>query len=37
MEDKYIYGINMKIELNKIVSKIDLFKNNYQDIIKYKN
>lgn len=33
IEDKYIYGINMKLELNKIMSEIDLFKNNYQDII----
>ena len=33
IEDKYIYGINMKLELNKIMSKIDLLKNNYQDII----
>lgn len=32
-EDKYIYGIDMKLELNKIMSEIDLLKNNYQDII----
>lgn len=32
-EDKYIYGINMKLELNKIMSEIDLLKKNYQDII----
>jgi hypothetical protein len=33
IEDNYIYGINMKLELNKIISEINLFKNNYQDII----
>ena len=33
IKDKYIYGINLKLELNKIISEIDLFKNNYQDII----
>lgn len=32
INDKYIYGINMKLELNKIISDIDLFKNNYQDL-----
>lgn len=32
INDKYIYGINMKLELNKIMSEIDLFKNNFQDI-----
>jgi hypothetical protein len=31
--NKYIYSVNMKFELNKIMSKINLFKNNYQDII----
>lgn len=31
--NKYIYGVNMKFELNKIMSEINLFKNNYQDII----
>lgn len=30
---KYKYGINIKIELNKIMSEIHLFKLNYQDII----
>lgn len=33
IEDKYILGINMKLELNKIISEINLFRNNYQDII----
>lgn len=33
IEDKKIYGINMKLELNKILSEINLFKNNYQDMI----
>lgn len=33
IEDKHIYGINMKLELNKIISEIELFKNNYQDMI----
>lgn len=33
LNDKKIYGINMKIELNKIMSEINLFKNNYRDII----
>lgn len=33
IEDKYIYGIDMKLELNKIMSEIYLLKNNYQDII----
>lgn len=32
IDDKYNYGINMKIELNKIMSEIKLFKNNYHDI-----
>jgi hypothetical protein len=32
INDKYIYGINMKLGLNKIISEIDLFKNNFQDI-----
>jgi hypothetical protein len=33
LNDKKMYGINMKIELNKIMSEINLFKNNYKDII----
>lgn len=33
IEDKNI-NIDMKLSLNKIMSKIDLLKNNYQDIIK---
>lgn len=33
LNDKKIYGINMKFELNKIMSEINLFKNNYKDII----
>lgn len=33
-EDKHNYGINMKLELNKIISEINLFKNNYKDIIR---
>lgn len=33
IEDKQIYSVNMKLELNKIMSEIILFKNNYQDII----
>lgn len=35
MEDKYLYGVNMKLELNEIISKINLFKNNYLDFIEY--
>jgi hypothetical protein len=27
----------MKLDLNKIMSEISLFKHNYQDIIKYNN
>lgn len=33
VEDKQIYGINMKLELNKIMSEISLLKNNYRDFI----
>jgi hypothetical protein len=33
IEDKYIYSVNMKLGLNKIISEIELFKNNYQDIM----
>jgi hypothetical protein len=33
--DKYLYGVNMKLELNEIISKINLFKNNYLDFIEY--
>jgi hypothetical protein len=33
LNDKKMHGINMKIELNKIMSEINLFKNNYKDII----
>ena len=33
IEDNYVYGINIKLELNKIMSEIELFKNNYQDIM----
>ena len=32
---KYLYGVNMKLELNEIISKINLFKNNYLDFIEY--
>lgn len=31
--DKEKYGINMKLKLNEIISEINLFKNNYKDII----
>jgi hypothetical protein len=37
IEDKQKYGIDMKLDLNKIMSEISLFKHNYQDIIKYNN
>lgn len=37
LNDKKMYGINMKIELNKIMSEINLFKNNYKDIIDIDN
>lgn len=33
IEDKRIYGINMKLELNKIMSEIILFRSNYEDLI----
>lgn len=35
IEKKFNYGIKMKMELNTIMAEIELFKNNYQDIIKY--
>lgn len=34
IEDKQKHGLNMKISLNKIMYEINLFKSNYQDIIK---
>lgn len=33
--DKHLYGINMKSELNEIISKISLFENNCLDFIEY--
>lgn len=37
IESKQKYGIDMKIDLNKIMAEISLFKNNYQEIIKHYN
>jgi predicted P-loop ATPase/GTPase len=37
INDKQKYGIDMKMELNKITSSISLFKHNYHDFIKYNN
>jgi hypothetical protein len=34
INDKKKYGINMKLELNQIISLMNLFKDNYKDIIK---
>lgn len=34
IEDKQKHGLNMKISLNEIIYEINLFKSNYQDIIK---
>lgn len=31
--DNEKYGINMKLKLNEIISEINLFKNNYKDVI----
>lgn len=37
IESEQKYGIDMKIDLNKIMAEISLFKNNYQEIIKHYN
>lgn len=37
VNDKHIYNINMKIQLNQIMSKIILFTNNLDDIINVNN
>jgi hypothetical protein len=33
INDKYIYGVNIKIQLNDIMSRISLLGNNYKDMI----
>lgn len=34
VDEKTMYSVNIKLELNDIVSRINLFKNNYEDILK---